>query len=109
MITTVILINCLISLVCFYTAWKLWQIRQVLSLTTKVVTAWERNTHNTLALSPDAILNGKLCIQQLRENYQHLEPQLQQLQRMLALVSLLQLVWRSARNPMRSPNKHRRP
>jgi hypothetical protein len=97
MIISVIVCNCAIALGCFWVAWKLWQIRQVLALSARVVTTWERNTHNTLFSAPQAIFTGKVCIQQWRDYYQKLDPYRQQVEQVMALLSFVQIVQRSLR------------
>lgn len=100
MITLVITFNLLLALGCFYLAWKVWQFRRAVATTADVLLLAEKNTHAVLHGAPDAILKGQMGTHQLRQSYQRLEPQYQQVRRALTLLSLGQTVWRRTRLPL---------
>lgn len=102
MVTVVVVINVLISLLCLYVAWFLWNLRRSLSVAADVVTLFDRDTHNALYGAPNAISQGQLGVRASRGSYQKLEIQLQRVQQILAflglLQSLLRMVTRSSSN-----------
>jgi hypothetical protein len=97
MLQIVVGINVLISLLCLYVAWRVWKLRQALAITADVVTAFERNTYLVLHGAPQAIYKGQLGICGLRERYQQLDRQLQQVQQVLTILGLLQRILRFGR------------
>lgn len=111
MVTVVVVLNVLISLLCLYVAWQVWNLRRTLAAVTEVLNNAERSTYLVLHGAPQAISQGQLGVHGLRESYQQLDLQLQKVQQVLALLGLLQNVWRSARRrSLRSPSRRlRRP
>ena len=96
MIGVVVVLNVLISLLCLYVAWYVWNLRRALQLTAEVLTLFERDTHNVLYGAPDAISQGQLGVRGMRGSYQQLEMQLQQVQQVLAFLGLVKSLWRVA-------------
>lgn len=94
MVTLVVTINLLLALGCFYLAWKVWQFRRAIAIAADALLIAEQRTHAVLHGAPDAILRGQVGTHQLRQRYQQLEPQYQQVRKALALLSLGQTVWR---------------
>ncbi len=90
MITVVIVLNVLISLLCLYVAWYLWNLRRALAVAADVLTLFDRDTHNVLHRAPNAISQGQFGVRAMRGNYRQLETQLKQIQQVLALLSLVQ-------------------
>jgi hypothetical protein len=90
MVAVVVVINVLISLLCLYVAWFLWNLRRALSVAADVVTLFDRDTHNALYGAPNAISQGQLGIRATRGSYQNLEIQLQRVQQVIAFLGLLQ-------------------
>ena len=90
MVAVVVVINVLISLLCLYIAWFLWNLRRALSVAADVVTLFDRDTHNALYGAPQAISQGQLGIRATRGSYQNLEIQLQRVQQVIAFLGLLQ-------------------
>ena len=88
MITLVIVINIGIALLCAYVAWQVWQLRNTLAEVADAVLEWEHNTHVALdpAATPGANLQGQQGIAQTRPSYGQLQRQVQQLQRLMALL-----------------------
>jgi hypothetical protein len=95
MVTVVVVVNVLISLLCLYVAWQVWNLRRTIAAVADAVTIAERNTYAVLHGAPKAIYPGKLGVHGLRESYQQLELQLQQIQQVLTLLGLVQIFWRS--------------
>lgn len=92
MLVIVVVFNVLLSLLCLYVAWQIWNIRRALTVTAEVVSLFERNTYNVLHGAPEAISQGQLGVKGLRGSYQNLETQVQQLQRVLVLLGLIQRI-----------------
>lgn len=93
MLTVVVVLNVLISLLCLYVAWQVWNLRRALRATAAAVLLAERNTYNVLHGAPEAITQGQVGIGGARDSYQQLELQLQKVQQVLTLLSLVQKVW----------------
>lgn len=104
MVILVVILNLLLSLLCLYVAWRVWNLRRVLAATADAVTLAERNTYNVLHGAPNAIYRGQIGVEGLRERYQQLDLQVQQLQQVLTLLGLVKSIWRttSRRSAMRS-------
>lgn len=92
MLIIVVVFNVLLSLLCLYVAWQIWNIRRALAVTAEVVSLFERNTYNVLHGAPEAISQGQLGVKGLRGSYENLETQVQQLQRVLVLLGLIQRI-----------------
>jgi hypothetical protein len=88
MLATVVVINVLLAIGCFYVAWRVWKLRLALSRAANALIAAERSTHKVLSGAPEAILKGQMGSRQLRQSYQQLEPKFQQARQALALLSL---------------------
>jgi uncharacterized phage infection (PIP) family protein YhgE len=93
MVTTVVVLNTLIALICLYVARKIWKLRKQLGKVADTLTSAERSAHATLYSAPKAIYKGQKGIAGLEERYQGLESQLQRVQKVLGLVSLGQKFW----------------
>lgn len=94
MLQIVVGINILISVLCLYVAWRVWTLRRALAITADVVASFERSTYLTLHGAPQAICNGQLGVRGLKERYQQLDRQLQQVQQVLTVLALLQRILR---------------
>lgn len=106
MLQVVVVLNVLISLLCLYVAWRLWMLRRSLAVAVNVLTNFERTTYTVLHGAPKAIYQGQLGVSGLRARYQQLEQQWQKVQQVLALLGLLQSVWRIALSTnVRSPSR----
>ena len=86
----VVALNVLISLLCCYVTWQLWNVRRALAIAADAVANAERDTYNVLHGAPQAIAQGQVGVRGLRVSYQRLEMQLQRIQQVLALLSLIQ-------------------
>ncbi|MFB8789809.1 MAG: hypothetical protein U7123_13370 [Potamolinea sp.] len=108
MVTLVVIVNVIISLLCLYVAWQVWNLRLALAAATKAIKDAERNTHKTLSDAPNAISQGQLGVKGLRESYQQLEVQLQQVQRVVVLLGLVERIWRGQSRRVRRPQRNRK-
>ena len=91
----IILINVLISAICLYLAWKLWQIGRQVENAAQAVLDAERATYNVLHPSPEAIAPATTGIRNLRQQYGHLQEQSERAGRLLAIANLLtKVLWR---------------
>lgn len=93
MLNVVVVLNVLISLLCLYVARQVWNLRRVLGATVDAVLLAERNTYKVLHDAPENILQGQVGVGSARDSYQQLEVQLQKIQQVLTLLSLVQRVW----------------
>lgn len=94
MLTAVVIFNVLLSLVCFYIAWKVWQLKQVLEQMERTLIVMERCTHNVLSQAPNFLLQRQNGTSQLRQHYQRLEVQIQQVQQLVGVLNLGRVAWR---------------
>jgi hypothetical protein len=101
MVTLVIVFNLLISVICLFVAWQIWNLRLALAATTRAITDAQHNTHKNLFSAPEAITQGQLGVKGLRDSYQQLEVQLQQVQKVLVLLGLVQKIWLGRLQPIR--------
>ncbi|MCW6051641.1 hypothetical protein K4039_16485 [Lyngbya sp. CCAP 1446/10] len=93
MLTAVVIINLMISVVCFYIATRVWKIRRTIARLEIRITAMERCSSNVLAKSPNFFAKRQQGAHQLRRDYQQLELQLQQVQQLLRLLGLGRMLW----------------
>jgi hypothetical protein len=93
MLIAVVIINLVISGVCFYIAAKVWKIRRTIARFEIGITAIERCSSNVLSMSPDFLGKRQQGVRQLRRHYQQLELQLQQVQQLLGLLGLGRMLW----------------
>jgi hypothetical protein len=108
MVTTVVIFNLLVSLICLFVAWRVWKLRLALAAAADVLASVERSTYSVLHGAPRGIINGQIGTRGLRERYQGLEPQLQKLQQVLQLLGLAQTVLRRSQISKRLGLKPRR-
>ncbi|OCR01682.1 hypothetical protein BCD67_13735 [Oscillatoriales cyanobacterium USR001] len=94
MLTAVLMINLLISLICFYMARQVWQVKRTLDRVEKTAIAMERRTHKVLSQAPSSIAKGEKRTRKLRQQYQKLESQAQKLQQIFSFLTLGQTLWR---------------
>ncbi len=93
MVTVVVIINMLISLMLFYVAWRVWQLKRRLVKIADTLTAAERSTHAVLHRAPNAIYKGQQNVHNLRQTNQALEQQIQQVRQIFRLLIFGQQVW----------------
>lgn len=107
MVTTVLILNGLIALVCLYAAWQVCRLRSTLAAIADALTTAERVTHRVLHGAPQAITTGQLGTAQMRQQYRLLTLQLQQVQQVLTLLGMGQLLWRQYQRNVLSPRSRR--
>ena len=100
MLSAVVIINLLISLVCFYIAAKVWKIRRTIARFEIRIAAIERCSSNVLSTSPGFLGKRQQGVRQLRWRYQQLVLQLQQVQQLLGLLGLGRMLWRRRDRPL---------
>ncbi|MEG4575859.1 hypothetical protein QUA56_24790 [Microcoleus sp. N3A4] len=101
MLAGVVIINLMISLVCFYVAAKVWKIRRTIARLEIRIAVIERFSSNVLSMSPDFLGNRQQGARQLRRRYQQMELQLQQVQQLLGLLGLGRMLWPRRDRPLR--------
>jgi|GEM_PF-652623 len=108
MITFILGFNLVVSLVCLFIAWKLWQLRLSLARAAQTLSSVERKTHWVLAPAPRYIMIGERGTHRLREQLQRLDGQLQQLQKLLGILSFSLSLWQRREQVTRLPLGRRR-
>lgn len=104
MVTAIVSINILIALLGFYMAWRVWQMGQALTQVANRLGQWEQQTQQALQAdqTPVLILRGRQNTAQLRQQYAHLQSQLQKIRQVVYLVGLVPWLTRSLRPGIRS-------
>lgn len=102
MVIIVIIINIFISLVCLSLARKIWMLRLTINRVEKKLILIENRTRLVLEKAPDFIDSGQRGASQLRQKYNQLQVQQQQLEQALGLISLAVKVWPQAGKPRKS-------
>lgn len=98
MVIVVVVVNGILALGLLAVAWKLWQLRQRLVWARLTLTQAEVQLRQTLQEAPEALMQGQWGLFQVRSLYtQQLIPQLQQVQRAMAIISLGNSLWRRVR------------
>jgi hypothetical protein len=110
MVILVLIANSFLALLCLFTAWQLLRLRRYFAKVAETLTAVERSTHNVLDRAPEFILTGQWSTHQLRQQYQALQPQFQQLQQTLTLLNLGFALWQRRLKVQQTtkPSKSRR-
>jgi hypothetical protein len=93
MVAFVVICNVLIGLVCLIVAWQIWRLKSTIAAITRSIVGIEQAVYDVLHPAPEVILKGQSGTAQLRQNYQNLGPQLERLERILAIVNLGRTVW----------------
>jgi len=101
MLTAVVIINLMISVVCFYIAARVWKIRRTIARFEVRIAAIGRCSSHVLGKSPNFLAKRQQSAHQLRRNYQQLESQLQQVQQLLGLLGLGRTLWLRRDRPLR--------
>jgi hypothetical protein len=82
----VIITNLIISVINFYLAWKVWQIRSSMLKITQKLTLLEKNLQYTLVYAPLVISQGKNKTELMSLNYRRL-------QKLLDTIGKIWLLW----------------
>ncbi|MEH2160050.1 MAG: hypothetical protein V7K38_03165 [Nostoc sp.] len=94
MVILVILVNTLISLMLFYVAWRVWQLKQQLAYIADRLTIYETCTDAALNKAPENIYLSQENIYNLRQKNQALQIQIQQVRQIISLLLQGQKIWR---------------
>ncbi len=94
MVTIVVVINIFISLIFFYSAWQLYNLRQKLARLSKFLTNCDRNSYALLHRRAEAIYLAKQNFSNLRQDNQSLQVKLRLVKQILALIVFgRQILW----------------
>lgn len=94
MIFFVVTINLLVAIFNIYLAFKIWQIRKIIRLITLIIANCEIYLGYVLNHAPDIIKQRQENVYQLRQRYQLLQLQIQQIRRIIILVTWISRIWR---------------
>ena len=94
MIFFVITVNLLVSIFNIYLAFRIWQIRKIIRLITAIITNYEIYLGYVLTHAPNIIKQKQENIYQFRQRYQLLQLQIQQIRRIIIVISWLNRLWR---------------
>lgn len=89
MITAVIMSNLAIACFLGFLAVRIWKLRKGFARTARVLDNAERITHNVLCNAPKNIIRGQSGTRNLRQSYQNLETRLQQVQQVVAILTIV--------------------
>jgi len=93
MLLLVIEVNIIISIFCFYLAWKIWKFRQILLKLERNLSLIENCTYSLIAKTPEFLQLRLQRLNQLRQLYQQLDGQVQQVQQVISMFWLLRTIW----------------
>lgn len=93
MVILVILVNTLISLILFYVAWRIWQLKQQIAYIADRLTVYESCTNAALNKAPENIYLSQDNIYNLRQKNQALQMQIQQVRQIISLLLLGRQMW----------------
>ena len=93
MLIFAIAFNLLLVLVNLYLVVRLWELRKLLAGFTKRLTRIERRLHRIFTPGPEFVLKGQQGTYRLRQRYQKLVFQLQQLRQIFLAMNLLLKLW----------------
>ena len=90
----VVTINLLVAIFNIYLAFRIWQIRKIIALITAVITNCEIYLGYVLSNAPNIIRQRQENIYQFRQRYQLLQLQIQQMRKILVVISWIYRIWR---------------
>ncbi len=94
MIFFVVTVNLLVAIFNIYLAFRIWQIRKIIRLITAIITNCETYLGYVLANAPGIIKQKQENIYQFRQRYQLLQLQIQQIRRIIIVISWINRIWR---------------
>ncbi|MBP0012383.1 MAG: hypothetical protein J7540_01125 [Roseofilum sp. SID2] len=94
MVTTVIFFNLLISAFCLWLAWRIGRLRRRLARIADVLVMAEKRTDLVLFHAPNQIIRGQQGSRWVRQRYALVAQQWAQVEKLLAILSLVLGVWR---------------
>lgn len=93
MVTFVVVLNTFISLILFYAAWRVWQIKQRLTNIADALTTAERNSHAVLSGAPNSFTQCQQNVGKIRFAYRSLDIQVRKLKQVFGLLVFGQQTW----------------
>ncbi|NEP77574.1 MAG: hypothetical protein F6K17_27185 [Okeania sp. SIO3C4] len=93
MLWLVIELNIVISIFCFYLAWRIWKVRQTLLQVQQTLNLINICTSKVLEQTPEIFQLHQQKINQLRQLYKQLDLQVQQVKQIMAMLWLLRTIW----------------
>lgn len=93
MLIFVVIFNLVLTLFNLYIVLRLWKLRRLMVRITETLTRLEECIHSIFYNAPQIVFQGQTGTHRLRQSYQSLELQIQQLQKVLALVTLGVRIW----------------
>lgn len=106
MLIFVVIFNLLLSLLNFYIAWRIWKLWRLLVKVTAILNRVERRMQRIFEPAPEIMLRGRKKTSYLKQRYQKLEIQLQQIQQILLLASFGLRLWQRRSKPQLSSQQH---
>jgi len=109
MVVFVVLHNFLLGIAFFIIARRIWQFRRRVAVISDRILAAERSIHRVLEPAPRTLHKAQVTTSYLRDRYQQLGIQYERVQKIISILSLMQLFLRYGRMVMpRSPQDVRR-
>jgi hypothetical protein len=108
MVTFVVIFNLLLTLVNLYIVFRLWKLWRLLVRITETLTRVERRLHAIFYPAPAFVLQGQTEASHLRQTYQKLEYQLQQLQQVITFINVVAILWQRQLTHKRHPRSTHR-
>jgi uncharacterized membrane protein YraQ (UPF0718 family) len=93
MVTLIVIINILISVILLYIARKIWQIREKIIILTDSLNSCERDNIAIFRRFIENIYTEEEKIYHLRQQYQNLKRQIQQVQQIIKLIIIGRKIW----------------
>ncbi len=93
MLWLVIEVNIIISIFGFYLAWRIWRFRQILLKVERNLSLIDNCSNNILTKTPELLQIRLERVNQLRQLYQQLNVQIQQIHKVIAMFWLLRNLW----------------
>ena len=97
MIFFVVTINLLVAIFNIYLAFRIWQIRKIITLITAIITNCEIYLGYVLSNAPNIIGQQQENIYQFRQRYKLLQLQIQQIRKIVIVINWIYRIWRRYR------------
>jgi hypothetical protein len=97
MIFFVVTVNLLVATFNIYLAFKIWQLRKIITLITVIIINCEIYLNYVFSNAPQIIKQKQENIYQFRQRYQLLQLQLQQVRQIIIVMSWMYRIWRRSR------------
>ncbi len=93
MLWLVIELNIIISIFCFYLAWRIRKFQQILLQVEQTLSLIDNCTNKILTKTPEFLQQRQQRVNQLRQLYQQLDLQVKQVQQVVAMFWLIRTIW----------------